>query len=105
MKQFLPREKMSKREKHALDQTKRATWGEINPVTRTTENKKTYNRKKSPRWYQDDSTGIFVYIEIVCQLILLLPKWPRYFPLLLLVPARVCRPARELQAWTASAAR
>ena len=62
MKQFLPREKMSKREKRALDTAKRTTWNGINPITRTTENKKTYNRKKSPRWYNDDSTGIFLMI-------------------------------------------
>ena len=60
MKQFLPREKMSKREKRALDSAKRTTWEGVNPVTRTTENKRTYNRKKSPRSYHDDSTGIFV---------------------------------------------
>ena len=60
MKQFLPREKMSKREKRALDAIKRASWDGVNPVTRKVESKRTYNRKKSPRWYQDDSTGIFV---------------------------------------------
>ena len=60
MQSFLPREKMSKREKRALDASKRTTWDGVNPVTRKTENKKTYNRKKSPRWYNDDSTGIFV---------------------------------------------
>lgn len=51
---------MSKREKRALDATKRASWDGVNPVTRKVESKKTYNRKNSPRWYQDDSTGIFV---------------------------------------------
>lgn len=61
MKAFLPREKMSKREQRALDSAKRATWGGINPITRTTENKKAYNRKKSPRWYQEDSTGILLF--------------------------------------------
>ena len=45
MKQFLPREKMSKREKRALDATKRASWDGVNPVTRKVESKKTYNRK------------------------------------------------------------
>ena len=60
MKAFLPREKMGKREKRALDSAKRATWGGINPITRTTENKQAYNRKKSPRGYQDDSTGILL---------------------------------------------
>ena len=60
MKQFLPREKMSKREKRALDAIKRASWDGVNPVTRKVESKKTYDRKKSPRWYNDDSTGISV---------------------------------------------
>ena len=60
MNRFLPREKMGKREKRALDKAKRTTWDGINPITRKTENKKAYNRKKSPRWYNDDSTGIFV---------------------------------------------
>jgi hypothetical protein len=60
MNRFLPREKMGKREKRALDNSKRQTWAGISPVTRTTENEKTYNRKKSPRWHQDDGTGIFV---------------------------------------------
>jgi len=54
---------MSKREKRALDAAKRTDWNGINPVTRTTGNKKTYNRKRSPRWYNDDSTGIFVCVE------------------------------------------
>ena len=51
---------MSKREKRALDATKRASWDGVNPVTRKVESKKTYDRKRSPRWYNDDSTGIFV---------------------------------------------
>lgn len=60
MQPFLPKEKMSKRVKRALDASKRAGWGGINPVTRKTENKKAYNRKKSPRWIDDDSTGILL---------------------------------------------
>jgi hypothetical protein len=60
MNRFLPREKMGKREKRALDKAKRQVWGAVSPVTRTTENKKGYNRKRSPRWYDDDSTGTFI---------------------------------------------
>ena len=60
MKPFLPREKMNKREKRALDAAKRTTWGGVNPITRTSENRKAYDRKKSPRWIDDDSTGILV---------------------------------------------
>lgn len=60
MQPFLPKEKMSKRVKRVLDASKRAGWDGINPVTRKTENKKAYNRKKSPRWIDDDSTGILL---------------------------------------------
>ena len=62
MKPFLPREKMQKREQRKLDSTKRTTWDGINPITRTTENKKAYNRKKSPRGHDFDSTGIFLLL-------------------------------------------
>ena len=62
MNRMIPLKKQSKRAQRAQHSQKRATWGEINPVTRTTENKKAYNRKKSPRWYNDDSTGIFLMI-------------------------------------------
>ena len=60
MNRFLPREKMSKRQRRELDRSKRATWNGLNPVTRRTENKTVYNRKQSPRWYGDDSTGIVI---------------------------------------------
>ncbi|MEZ4509645.1 MAG: hypothetical protein R2912_06215 [Eubacteriales bacterium] len=52
MQSFLPREKMSKREKRALDASKRATWDGINPVTRKTENKKTLQPKEIPALVQ-----------------------------------------------------
>ena len=58
MNRFLPREKMNKRQKRELDLAKRATWDGINPVTRRATNKTAYNRKQSPRWYNDDSMGI-----------------------------------------------
>lgn len=60
MNRFIPKEKMTKRKKRALDKVKRGTWEGIRPVTRTIESKKRYNRKKSPRWQNDDSTGIFI---------------------------------------------
>ena len=62
MNRMIPLKKQSKRAQRTQHSQKRASWGEINPVTRTTENKKTYNRKRSPRWYNDDSTGIFLMI-------------------------------------------
>ena len=65
MTRFIPRVKMSKRAKREQDAAKRSTWDQINPITRKTENKKTYNRKtyrskQSPRWLNDDSTGIVI---------------------------------------------
>ena len=60
MNRMIPLKKQSKRAQRAQHSQRRATWGEINPVTRTTENKKAYNRKKSPRWYNDDSTGVLL---------------------------------------------
>lgn len=100
MQPFLPREKMSKRERRAMDASRRTTWDNVNPVTRKTENKKAYNRKKSPRWYNDDSTGIFV---CRCALsgsfipqALRLPRNP-------LLPAY--HPASGWRAWRASQAR
>ena len=58
MTRFVPRVKMSKRAKREQDSAKRRTWEQMNPVTRRTENKKAYTRKKSPRWLDNDSTGI-----------------------------------------------
>ena len=46
MPKFIPREKLGKKTRRALDAEKRATWG-FSPVTRKVENKKHYDRKKS----------------------------------------------------------
>ena len=40
MEKFIPYEKLSKKEKRKLDQARRNTWGELNPVTRKPENPK-----------------------------------------------------------------
>ncbi len=63
MNRFLTRKKMGKREKRALDLAKRNIWEGISPVTRITENKKIYNRKKSPRPDELDGTGIFIFLS------------------------------------------
>ena len=47
MEKFVPYEKLSKKEKRSIDQIRRKTWGELNPVTRKPENSKAYNRRKS----------------------------------------------------------
>ena len=53
MEKFIPYEKLSKKEKRKLDQAKRQTWGELNPVTRKPENSKAYNRKRTQDWKKE----------------------------------------------------
>ena len=63
MEKFIPYEKLSKKEKRKLDQARRQTWGEMNPVTRKPENSKAYNRNKARNWQREDqrtSSGSFV---------------------------------------------
>ena len=65
MEKFIPYEKLSKKEKRKIDQAKRQTWGELNPVTRKPENPKAYNRNKSRNWMRDHHEpvpGLFVCI-------------------------------------------
>ena len=50
MEKFIPYAKLSKKEKRKLDLAKRHTWGELNPVTRKSENPKAYNRRKTQNW-------------------------------------------------------
>ena len=54
MEKFIPYEKLSKKEKRRIDQARRQTWGEINPVTRKPETSRAYNRNKSRTWMRDD---------------------------------------------------
>ena len=71
MDKFIPYEKLSKKEKRKLDQAKRQTWGDLNPVTRKPENSKAYNRNKARNWKCDDheaSSGSFICIEAVSAL-------------------------------------
>ena len=53
MEKLIPYEKLSKKEKRRLDQAKRRTWGERNPVTRKPENSKAYNRRNSQNWKRE----------------------------------------------------
>ena len=61
MKQFVPRDKMSKRQKKMLDKQKRAIWS-IKPTTKIVKSKKVYDRKKQPRNYEPyDSEAVAIY--------------------------------------------
>ena len=64
MEKFVPYEKLSKKEKRKLDQAKRQTWGELNPVTRKPESSKAYNRTKARNWKREMheiSSGSFLF--------------------------------------------
>ncbi len=59
MKQFVPRDKMSKRSKKGLDTQKRTVWN-IKPTTKIVKSKKVYDRKQQPRNYEPyDSEAVF----------------------------------------------
>ena len=57
---FIPKEKLGKKARRALDCAKRQTWGQLNPVTRKAGNKKKYDRKKSGCRFDDYGSRIFV---------------------------------------------
>ena len=60
MKRFVPRDKMSKRQKKTLDKQKRAIWS-IKPTTKIVKSKKVYDRKKQPRNYEPyDSEAVAI---------------------------------------------
>ena len=59
MKAFVPYEKLSKKQKREIDKAKRATWGEVIPVTKRVESAKIYNRKKHQRGGFDSGAGVF----------------------------------------------
>lgn len=66
MEKFIPYEKLSKKEKRKIDQARRQTWGELNPVTRKPENSKAYKRSKARNWTRDHhetSSGHVIYFS------------------------------------------
>ena len=67
MEKFIPYEKLSKKEKRKIDQARRQTWGELNPVTRKPENSKAYNRNKARNWkremHHETSSGTFYAVS------------------------------------------
>lgn len=54
MERFVPFEKLSKKQQDEINKSKRGSWNGMNPVTRTPENPKAYNREKEKRQYKDD---------------------------------------------------
>ena len=58
MEKFISYEKLSKKEKSALNAKKRGSWNGINPVTRKVENRKAYNRKRAQKWDLNDLQSV-----------------------------------------------
>ena len=61
MEKLIPYEKLSKKEKRKMDQAKRQTWGDLNPVTRKPVSSKAYNRKKAQAWKRDSPPTACVF--------------------------------------------
>ena len=55
----VPIGKMSKKKRKELYAARRGSWGDINPVTRRSEDPKAYNRKKTRNWSDDTSGTVF----------------------------------------------
>ena len=73
MEKYIPYEKMSKKMRREYDAKKRGGWGEINPVTRRSENPAAYNRtaeKRKTRKWSDDSSAVSFHFVVNC----ILPK-------------------------------
>ena len=66
MEKFIPYEKLSKKEKRKIDQAKRHTWGELNPVTRKPENSKAYNRRRAQAWKKELPSLRSLYLLASC---------------------------------------
>ncbi|MFT8889112.1 MAG: hypothetical protein ABF904_09865 [Ethanoligenens sp.] len=81
MEKFIFKEKMSKKARRALDQSRRGTWGTQSPITRTVESKKIYNRKKD-RWDKNPTDlfcGYIAYTQRIPKLIILLIRTYRWY--------------------------
>ena len=59
MDKFIPREKLSKKEKKRRAAAQRSTWS-FSPATRKVESRKVYNRKKISRSRHEDGLGGFL---------------------------------------------
>ena len=59
MKKFIPYQKLSKKLKRQIDNSKRKDWGNINPVTKKPQNSKAYKRKKTRYLNYDNESFLF----------------------------------------------
>ena len=63
MERFIPYEKLSKKQKRALDAARRNSWGALSPVTRTPENPRAYKRHKTRHGSEEDFPLRLVFIR------------------------------------------
>ena len=61
MEKFTPYEKLSKKKKRELDAGRRTVWA-ISPVTRKSENQKTYNRRKAQKRMDEPGSVLSVFL-------------------------------------------
>ena len=64
MEKFIPYEKLSKKKKRELNESRRTLWA-ISPVTRRSENPKAYNRKKAQKRMDDPGSVLSLFYKIV----------------------------------------
>ena len=55
---FVPQDKMSKKAQKELNDKKRGTWGNTNPVTKVQPNKKAYDRKRDSKVVMEESKNL-----------------------------------------------
>ena len=68
MEKFVPYEKLSKKQKRALNAKRRGTWGSLDPVTRKPKNPKAYDRKKARKRSPEDdfsASSVFGWYRVV----------------------------------------
>ena len=64
MERFIPYEKLSKKKKRELDNSRRGTWGELSPVTRRAQNAKACDRNKARKKIFDDSSFVLCFFNM-----------------------------------------
>ena len=67
MKNFVPFEKLSKKEQKKLNALRRKDWNGLSPVTRKSENPKAYNRKRHRNDFDFDSVPFYFYSFILTE--------------------------------------
>jgi hypothetical protein len=61
MRNFIPRDKLSKKKRKELYAKDRGSWNGVNPVTKVKESKKLYDRKKTRITYDEYGPGFYVW--------------------------------------------